>query len=89
MKIKGTDDQHCLVYEMTFSDCAIKVLKKAEGPLKVGEITRRAIQAGLQTRGKTPSATMRGIIEKSISRKGNASPFVRVGTAYGLRKEST
>lgn len=44
---------------MTFLEAAERVLRSAKQPLTAGEITEIALRRGLlQTRGKTPTATM-------------------------------
>lgn len=44
---------------MTFIAAAIEVLRRADGPLTIEDLTRRALVQGLlTTKGKTPAATM-------------------------------
>jgi hypothetical protein len=44
---------------VTFLEAAEEVLRDAKEPLRIGEITERALARGLiQTVGKTPAATM-------------------------------
>jgi hypothetical protein len=48
---------------MRYHEAAIEVLKAAERPLTVQEITDQAIEGGLITpSGKTPAATMRATL---------------------------
>jgi predicted Zn-ribbon and HTH transcriptional regulator len=70
---------------MTFREYAFKVLKESNEPLKVAEITKRALEKGLTTKGKAPIETMRGVIEWSITRDPH-TPFLKYGPGkYGLR----
>ena len=74
---------------MSFLDAAYQVLEKAKEPLRYREITRRALEQGLiQTKGKTPEATLRGQLGASIRRElegGPPSPFRRAGRGiFGL-----
>ena len=76
---------------MNALDAAILILKEAQHPLYVTEITRRMIDAGLwQTRGKTPAATVGARIFTDIKNKGDNSPFVKVAPqTFALRGPSS
>jgi len=76
---------------MTFLDAAHEILKQAGQPLHYREITRRALERRLiETKGKTPEATMNAQLAVNIKRAeegGPPSPFVRVGRGvFGLRE---
>lgn len=76
---------------MTFLDAAHEILRQAEQPLHYREITRRALEQGLiESRGKTPEATMNAQLATNIKRAvegGPPSRFVRVGRGvFGLRE---
>jgi len=76
---------------MTFLDAAHEILKQAGQPLHYREIARRALEQGLiESRGKTPEATMNAQLAVNIKRAeegGPPSPFVRVGQGvFGLRE---
>ena len=66
-------------------DAAERVLRDAGGPLHTDEITRRALEQKLiQTKGKTPAATLAARLGVDVKRKD--SRFVRTAPAiYGLR----
>ncbi len=75
---------------MTFLQAAVEVLRQAESPLSVGEITRLALEQGLiGTMGRTPRQTMAATIASSLRREkeaGELSPFKRVERGrYALR----
>ncbi len=77
---------------MTFLQAAIEVLRQAERPLSVAEITRTALEAGLiDTMGQTPRQTMAAVIITSLRRERDGiemSPFKRVERGrYTLRTE--
>jgi restriction system protein len=74
---------------MNFLDAAYHVLQNAGEPLHYREITRRALSQGLiQSKGKTPEATMRAQLGSSVKQaaEGNApSPFCQAGRGmWGL-----
>ena len=60
-------------------DLAAKVLTEAKEPLAAKAIAERAIAAGWQTNGQTPSATLYAAMIREIARKGNAARFKKVG----------
>jgi hypothetical protein len=72
----------------TFRSAAIRVLSEARKPLDVRSITERALRAGfLQTKGKTPSATMGAQLYVDVARRSGNSPFVQLGkSVFGLRE---
>lgn len=74
---------------MTFLDAAHEILKQAGQPLHYREIARRSLEQGLiESRGKTPEATMNAQLAVNIKwaeEGGPPSPFVRVGRGlFGL-----
>ena len=74
---------------MNFLDAAYHVLQSTGETLHYREITRRALAQGLiQTKGKTPEATMRaqlGTSVKQATESGPPSPFCHVGRGmWGL-----
>jgi restriction system protein len=74
---------------MNFLDAAYHVLQNAGEPLHYREITRRALSQGLiQSKGKTPEATMRAQLGSSVKQaaEGDApSPFCQAGRGmWGL-----
>jgi restriction system protein len=76
---------------MKFLDAAYEILKQAGQPLHYREITRRALGQGLiESKGKTPEATMNAQLAVNIKRAeegGPPSPFVRGGRGvFGLRE---
>jgi restriction system protein len=76
---------------MTFLDAAHEILKQADQPLHYREIARRALELGLiESKGKTPEATMNAQLATNIKRvagSGPPSPFVRIGRGiFGLRE---
>jgi len=62
----------------TFKDLAFEILKQAGKPLHTKEITKRALQMGLVTEGKTPEATMNAQLIVDVNRLGEKSRFVKV-----------
>ena len=58
-------------------DLAAKVLAESKEPLQAKAIAERAIAAGWQTNGKTPSATLYAAIIREITRKGKDARFVK------------
>lgn len=68
---------------MTYIEAARQVLREAGGPLHSGEITQRALEAGLiAPKGKTPEATMAAQLYSAIKRAGRTAddaPFRLVG----------
>jgi predicted Zn-ribbon and HTH transcriptional regulator len=70
---------------MSFREYAIKVLEESDEPLKIPEITRRALKMGLKTTGKTPAQTMRGIIAESISKDANTPLVKHKSGKYSLK----
>ena len=76
---------------MTFLDAAHEILKQAGQPLHYREIAKRALEQGLiESKGKTPKATMNAQLATNIKRAaegGRPSPFVRVGRGvFGLKE---
>ena len=74
---------------MNFLDAAYHVLQSTGEMLHYREITRRALAQGLiQTKGKTPEATMRAQLGSSVKQAtegGPPSPFCHVGRGmWGL-----
>lgn len=71
-----------------FLDAAIIVLKKEQRALSAPDITEKARNLGiLETKGKTPSDTMRSKLSTDILHKKDKSQFMRVSTGtYGLRE---
>jgi Holliday junction resolvase len=62
----------------TFKSSAIQVLKKADKPLHVSEITKLALESGLLvTESAVPEATMGAQMYMDIKNKGKASDFVQ------------
>ncbi len=62
----------------TFKDLAFEILKEAGKPLHSREITKRALQKGLVTEGKTPEATMNALLIVDINNLGKNSRFIKV-----------
>jgi Holliday junction resolvase len=62
----------------TFKSSAIQILKKADKPLHVSEITKLALESGLLvTESAVPEATMGAQMYMDIKNKGKASDFVQ------------
>lgn len=59
-------------------DLAAEVLTKAGTPLNAKTIAERVIEAGWQTSGLTPAATLYSAIQREIAKKGSASRFKKV-----------
>ena len=72
---------------LSFADAAEIVLKASKTPLHSKQIAALAIEQGLvETKGKTPEATMAAVLSIRIKSKGAAGRFVRVRRGvYGLR----
>jgi DNA-directed RNA polymerase delta subunit len=70
-----------------FKDAAYQVLKSANKPLRVQDITTLAKRQDLlTTKGKTPEATMGAQLYTDIKNLGNQSRFVQLGkNRFGLR----
>jgi hypothetical protein len=66
----------------TFLQSAQAVLHEANKPLHYKEITKLAIEKGLQTEGATPWATMNAQLAIDIKKKGDGSEFVRTDPGY-------
>lgn len=65
---------------MTATDAAYRVLREAGEPLHFKEITKSILAAGLwETKGKTPSQTVRASIQGDIKKKGTQSRFYQPG----------
>lgn len=71
---------------MTFVDAAYRVLKDNGKPMHYKDITQQALNKGyIETKGKTPEATMTARISHDIKKEGKKSRFVRVERGiYGL-----
>lgn len=61
----------------TFKSIAYEILKEAGKPLHSKEITKRALQRGLVSDGKTPEATMNAQLIVDINTKDNKSQFTK------------
>lgn len=72
---------------MSFLEAAMKILEEVKQPLSAEEITQKALQKGLiNTKGKTPAATMGARIYVSIKTLGEKSPFIKVAkNKFALR----
>ena len=77
--------------ETTFRLEAIDILKKANKPLAVKEITKEILRRGnVKTRGATPHATLSVIIIDEIKKKGKQSAFIRTKEGlFALNKTSS
>lgn len=52
---------------MTFLEAAFQILGSSRTPLTAREITERALEQGLiETRGKTPAATMSAVLYEAL-----------------------
>jgi restriction system protein len=76
---------------MTFLDAAHEILKQVGQPLHYREITKRALEQGfIESKGKTPEATMNAQLAVNIKRAEEGGPpsrFVRAGRGiFGLRE---
>jgi len=71
---------------MTFLETAYIILKERKSPLTAEGILSEATKRGLvQTKGKTPEATMAAIIYTDIKKKGKESKFQKIGKGrFGL-----
>lgn len=61
----------------TFKSIAWQILKEAGKPLHSKEITKRALERGLLSEGKTPEATMNAQLVVDINTKKDKSRFVK------------
>lgn len=61
----------------TFKSIAYQILKEAGKPLHNKEITKRALERGLVTDGKTPEATMNALLVVDINTKKEKSRFIK------------
>lgn len=70
-----------------FLDAARKALESANKPLKPSELTEVALDHGfLETRGKTPSQTMKSKLSTDILKRREKSVFMRTGeNTFALR----
>jgi len=75
---------------MSAREAAIKVLRDAEGPLPVSEITRRILdRTRWSTTGATPEATVRAVLGEDVRTRGDQSSFVRVKPGvFALREQA-
>jgi hypothetical protein len=64
---------------ITFKSIAYQILKEAGKPLHSKEITKRALERGLVTDGKTPEATMNALLVVDINKKKKESLFIKAG----------
>ena len=65
---------------MSFSDAAFVILKRAGRPLDCKTIVDIALKEGLvQTKGRTPVATLGAIMYMEIKRKGLKARFIKAG----------
>ncbi len=73
----------------TFKSSAIQVLKKADKPLHVSEITRLALEDGLLvTESSVPETTMGAQIYMDIKNKGKGSDFMQTSKGtFALNEE--
>ena len=66
----------------SFKDAALKILKEADKPLHVKEITEIALKNNLiKTNGKTPDATMNACLYVDINLKKEKSLFIKTAPA--------
>lgn len=61
----------------TFKSIAYQILKEADRPLHSKEITKRALERGLVSEGKTPEATMNAVLITDINTKKERSRFIK------------
>jgi len=72
----------------SFKDLAYKILKELGKPLHSKEITKRALESGLVTEGKTPEATMNAQLVVDINTKKEKSRFIKTApSTFGLNPE--
>ncbi len=73
---------------LSFLDAAYEVLKSEGKPMSGEEITQKALERDLiETRGKTPWASIRAQLYVNIRDRGLNSKFVKVGrNLFGLGK---
>ena len=62
----------------TFKSLAYEILKESGKPLHTKEITKRALNRGLVTEGKTPEATMNALLIVDVNTKQEKSMFKKV-----------
>jgi hypothetical protein len=71
----------------TFKSIAYQILKEADKPLHSKEITKRALERGLVTEGKTPEATMNALLVVDINTKKDGSLFVKTApSTFAINK---
>lgn len=76
--------------ELSWAEAIKKVLSSSATPLGSREIANRIISEGLRRNlGKTPDATVRGEVSKSINKDKSSSPFIRVGKRIALRTDAS
>lgn len=64
----------------SFKDVAYKILKETGKPLHSDKIVEMALDRGwIETKGKTPEATMRADLMRDIKNKGELSNFEKIG----------
>lgn len=70
----------------TYYEAAIQVLRSAQHPLTVREITARAIESGLITpAGKTPDATMSAVLYVHIHKDDTLTKIGEPGNGRAKR----
>jgi len=66
-----------------FLPAAEEVLKKAQKPMRCGDIVAKATEQGLlESRGKTPEKTLHALFRRSIEREGTACRFYSPKPGY-------
>src|SRR3990167_7205049 len=66
--------------KLSFSDAAYEILRQTNEALSSVELVDIALSKGLlETKGKTPEATMWSVLYLEGQRKGNESRFIQVG----------
>jgi hypothetical protein len=71
---------------MTFLEAALQILRSSRTPLTTQEITDRALQLELiETRGKTPSATMSSVLYKAVHSDGELVKLEDLGAVRAKR----
>lgn len=76
---------------MTFLEAAIEILRQADGPLRVAEITKRAVEQKLLSHvGRDPEATMRNSLSSALRSNSHGSIIERSRPgSYQLRPGAT
>ena len=68
----------------SFKDLAYTILKESGKPLHSKEITKRALEHGLVTEGKTPEATMNAQLVVDINTKKEKSRFIKTDPSTSI-----